>query len=87
MCGAGCGHDGKPCPYKTVSIDAVKEGKATITVNGKSVDHVVPYQDCFLLAKKSGDLQWTADKDGKFKIGIDVTVEDRYMRIGSVIVW
>ena len=87
VCGAGCGHDARGCPPQSLDLEAIKEGKASVKVNDEPVDHLVSYQDCYLLAKKSGDLHWTPDEDGKYTIEIDVNAPGKYMRIGSVIVW
>jgi len=86
VCGAGCG-DSHACPPRSLGFEAITENKASARVNGEPVDHVISYQGCYLLVKKSGDLHWTADEEGKYTIGIDVTDPGKYIRIGSVIVW
>lgn len=85
ICGAGC--ERKQCPPGTLDLEALEQKQASMQVNGVSVDHVVPYMDCYLLADKSGNLKWAADKNGQYTIGIHVDVPKKYMRIGSVIVW
>ena len=84
VCGAGCHHD---CPKETLDMEAISNGLAAIKVNDDLVDHIVPYQDCYLLANKSGDLRWTANENHQYTIAIDVKTPEKYMRIGSVIVW
>ena len=86
VCGAGCG-DTHACPPRSLGLEAIKEKKASVKVNGEPVSHVISYQGCYLLAKMSGDLHWTPNEDGKYTIGIDVKDPNKYMRIGSVIVW
>lgn len=87
VCGAGCGHGPRGCPTNSLDLEAISEGKASVKVNGETVDQLIPYQDCYLLAKKSGDLHWSANGNGKYTIGVDVNAPGMYLRIGSVIVW
>ena len=84
VCGAGCTHG---CPSQSLDLSAFTEGMASVKVNGEQVYRVESYEDCYLLMKESGDLQWEADENGQYLISVNVQAKGKYMRIGSVVVW
>lgn len=85
VCGAGCERD--ECPPETLDLEALEQKKALVQLNGKPVDHVVPYEDCYLLADETGSITWPADENGQYTLGVRVDVPGKYMRLGSVIIW
>ena len=87
VCGAGCELG---CPRSSLDlryVNAPNGAYASMKVNDEPVGKLVPYEDCYLLSRTSGDLHWAANEDGQYLIEIKVNKPTNYMRIGSVIVW
>jgi hypothetical protein len=85
LCAAACGWH---CPGDTLDlVEGIENGQVLIKVNDMVVHNVTRVTSCAYLQKAPNDHIWPANKDGRFEVAAKVEVENKYIRLSSILVW
>lgn len=85
LCAQACSFECAGSPL--LSPDHIEKDKANMRVNGEPVDSVQKFDNCFLLRRQTGELNWPSNSEQKYEIEIEVLANKKHFQFNSFILW